>query len=174
MSSAVQDLSNAIVGMIRRRGAFTTLLVTAYLDPELTPAQVTIFPRRIFLGNDRGYLRISIDSIGDYLHIAEAIHPDLPEELLGEPSIQPTFVNLTKYYLSYVNEIEFKSVSLFFDALPSGDTGILRALALYQKDGKALVFDPWETFGIRVGNNADLERLKDEVGTENMPNVIAL
>lgn len=108
------------------------------------------------------------------MHIAEAIHPDLPEELLGEPSIQPTFVNLTKYYLSYVNEIEFKSVSLFFDALPSGDTGILRALALYQKDGKALVFDPWETFGIRVGNNADLERLKDEVGTENMPNVIAL
>ncbi|MDB4872811.1 MAG: hypothetical protein JWL97_3815 [Gemmatimonadales bacterium] len=158
------EISEPIVDLVRRHRVATSLLVPGFVDLHASPQVVTPFPRVLFLGGDHDYLSLSIDEISGQFSIGETANPSVPNSLLDEPTIQPIFVDLSIYHLSEVHPIEFESASLYLDQDSSEVRNLFRAIAFNYGDGRVLLFDPFWPFGIRVGNEADAVRLRDEMG----------
>lgn len=157
-------LPRGLDAMLRRHKVLTSLLVSGYVDADVTPEVAHLLPQVIYLGNNRdrrGYLRCYTNE-ANYLYIDEADALAIPDALLGESSIEPVFMDLSEYFISDVHEIEYEKAGLYLAPAPEGRSH-LRGIAFYRAGSRqALVIDSFWPFGIKVGNEADLAQLASE------------
>jgi hypothetical protein len=161
-----ESITEPIGDALRRYNPAKYLLTAGYIAKEAGPPVVNMYPNIVWLGTDDGYLKFSIDDSTGYLDVAETSSTSLPDSLLEEPSIQPVLIDLSTYYLSEVEDVEFTTASIYFLSASGTGLPLLRAIAMHRIDGRTLLIDPLWPFGIKIGNETDLARLRQEINND--------
>jgi hypothetical protein len=156
------DIFASAVELIKQRRAVTSLLVPGYLGLDSTPEVFRLLPRSVFLGNDRDYLSMSIDSETDQLLLGITAEPSFPASLLEEPTIRPGLADLSIYYLKEMRPVELKTVLFYTDQDSDPSVNRFRAILFYTDHSRALLVDPYWPFGIKIGNEDDATELREE------------
>lgn len=159
--------------LLRRHSVLTSLLVSGYVDHDVTPGVACLLPQVIFLGNNQhghGYLRLYTDRT-NYLYIDEADTLIVPD-ILQDGGVEAIFMDLSEYFISDVHEIKYIKVELYFTSSGEGEDH-LWAIVFYRADGgHSLVIDSLWPFGLKVANESDLARLASE--SETPPVTVSL
>jgi hypothetical protein len=161
MNVSLGAFTNAI-GIIRQRRNVTSLLVPGCLGLDSSPEIFRLLPQSVFLGNDRDYLSMSIDQETDQLLLGIAADPFFPASLLEEPTIRPGLADLSVYYLKEMGLIELKTVCFYSDEDSDPSANRFRAILLRADDSRALLIDPYWPFGIKIGNENDVDELREQ------------
>jgi hypothetical protein len=162
MNFSLETFANAI-GLIRERKGVTSLLVPGYLGLDSSPEVFRLLPQSVFLGNDRDYLSMSIDDETDQLLLGITTDPFFPASLLEEPTIRPGFADLSVYYLKEMRPVELKTVCFYSDEDSDPSTNRFRAILFRTEHSRNLLIDPYWPFGIKIGNENDVDELRKQV-----------
>jgi len=152
-----------IVDLFKAHSTMAAVLVPAFMDLDTLPRQVKLFPKRVFIETESGYLVLKIDADSGQLQVSAGRALEVPGDLQGEPSVEPVFADLTLSYLDEMFALRCVGVTLYLDADSSVSANRFRALALRFGDERILFFDPFWPAGIRVGSGFEASRLSAEV-----------
>ncbi|MBT0772647.1 hypothetical protein KIH74_27130 [Kineosporia sp. J2-2] len=144
-----------VADLIERHGEIDSLLVPAYIDLDES-ARVVPYPQAVFLGSADGFICLTIDEDTGQLHLDQCAQTFLPPELIEEPSVQATFVDLTENYLTGGRWSRITAVSFHLDGDSDPERGLFRGVALEFEAGEGVVLDPFAFSGIRLGTTPGL------------------
>jgi hypothetical protein len=139
-----------VIDLIERCYEFESLLVPAYIDLE-ERSRVVLFPQMVFFGSSGGFVHLGIDEATGQLHLGESVEAFLPSELADEPSISPTFVDLTENCLGGGPPAKIKSTTFYLDEDSVPARGLFRGVVFEFEGGEGVALDPLSFSGIRIG-----------------------
>jgi hypothetical protein len=140
--------------IIARCYEFHSLLVPAFVDFD-RQSRVFLFPKTVFLGSGSGFIYFGIDEATGQLYLGESDEVFMPEELADEPSITPTFVDLTGNYLGDGYPLTIKSTTFYADEQSLPREGKFRGVEFEFQNGEGVTIDPLTVAGIRISSTPD-------------------
>lgn len=152
-----------IADLVRRHSMMEAVLVPAFVDLDTSPRRVKLFPRCVFIGSGSGYLVLRIDESSGQMQLADGQTLEIPEALEGEPSIEPVLADLSLNYLDEARPLRCSGISLYLDADSSAPENRFRAVGFRFGENRTLFFDPFWPSGIRIGDDFEAARLRDEI-----------